>query len=106
MFEFPKTGDDELDFIREASEEVFQVHVKQAAMGFGVLFVANAIIMGIVAVFSLTGALWVGGVLFTLLVLIGVLAAYRLYIFRKEILMGTESQDALNAINEAALYDM
>lgn len=106
MFEFPKTGDDELDFIREASEEVFQTQLKQAAKGFGILFLGTAVLTGLVALMSLTGAMWIGGVMFTLLFLIGALAAYNLNTFRKEVLRGTESQDALNAINEAAFYDM
>lgn len=106
MFKFPKTGDDELDFIREASEEIFKARVKMSATGFGALLVGNGVLSGIIAIFSGTAALWIGGVLLVLTVLLGGMAALGLYAFRKEILDGTASQEALAVMTEAELYGM
>lgn len=92
------TGDDELDFIREAGSEVFNRQAKLAFYGIGIETMGILLFSGLVALLSTTVASWI-------LVLGGGVVAFQSLVLgfvqwraRKALKKHTKDKDALNAV--------
>lgn len=94
-----KTGDDELDFIREAGSEVFNYQAK-AYYKYALPMQAFclAIFSGVVALLSTTVALWILTIFGTLLLLQFLLFTGTQLKARHSLKKYTKSQDALNEV--------
>ncbi|WPH58915.1 membrane protein [Streptomyces phage LuckySocke] len=93
-----KTGDAELDFLREAGSEALNLqakaYYKYVAPGEAV---ALAILVGIIWLMSSTVALWVLTILGSLLLIQFLLVSFMQLRARHALKKHTKSQDALNA---------
>lgn len=91
------TGDDELDFLREAGSEVFNRQAKLAFWGIGIETMGILVFSGLVALLSTTVASWIlvlgGGFVVVQSLLVGVFQ----WRARKSLKKHTKDRDALNA---------
>lgn len=92
-----KTGDDELDFLREGSSWVLNRQAKmyfKYALPFGIAVIA--ILSGVIALLSTTVAVWVGSILGTLLLIQALLVTAGQLLARHQVKKYTSSTEALD----------
>lgn len=92
------TGDDELDFIREAGSDVFNFQAKLYAKFLAGEVVAIAILSGLIALLSVTVATWVATILGGLALIQALGVVFLQWRARKFLKRHTSSTDALDAV--------
>lgn len=92
------TGDDELDFIREAGSDVFNLQARLYVKFLAGEVVAIAILSGLIALLSVTVATWVATILGGLALIQALGVAFLQWRGRKALKKHTANQDALNAV--------
>lgn len=94
------TGDDELDFIREAGSEVLNFGLKGYLKFLVAEVIALGIFGGLVALLSMTVALWIFVICGGLLLLQALFVAFAQYRARRFLKKSTVSTDALDKVTE------